>query len=472
MEDLAHGEQQGHTDGAPAHQHDQHGRHGLAQAAHDRGGGMGEAQQAIEQRADGGAARAIADNLGIGIEEGNQDGRAEPGQDPQPQQQDGGTAQAKLRPLPHAIHAPGAHVLGDKGGERHGEGRDRQEHEALDLQAGADARHGVPAKAVDIGLDEHVGQVDDAALHGRGEPIAQDKAEAVQVKGDPAGLQTDDLPGAQQTNRHQDQAQYFGQHGGQGRALHIHVEKGHEHHVQHDIDQRAGHQAQQREAALPRGLQDADQHIVHDQGKGAGEKDPQIGGRAADDAVRRAHQPQDGRADQDAHSRQQQAEHQPQGNGSMHSPAGVFRVARADMPGDDDPRAGGKARHKADEEIHIRGGGGHRRQGVRVQKVPHDQRVHRVVQLLEKISAQNGQGKPQDPAPRAAFRHQIELRHAVPPLYFKKARSPRCAVSAPCMIAQPGAIFNVRRGLYENPIKTLHPKTEIGRGRGTGERAF
>ena len=88
------------------------------------------------------------------------------------------------------------------------------------------------------------------------------------------------------------------------------------------------------------------------------------------------------------------------------------------------PRAGGKARHEADEQVHVGGGGGHCRQGVRVQKIAHDQRVHRVIELLEKISAQDGQGEAQDPAPRAAFRHQIELRHAVPPLYFKKARHP------------------------------------------------
>ena len=65
---------------------------------------------------------------------------------------------------------PRPQVLADKGGQRHGHGRDGQEHQTLDFGVGPVAGHGELAEGVDIALHHQVADADDGVLYAGGRP--------------------------------------------------------------------------------------------------------------------------------------------------------------------------------------------------------------------------------------------------------------------------------------------------------------
>ena len=146
-------------------------------------------------------------------------------------------------------------------------------------------------------------------------------------------------------------------------------------------------------AAVAGGLQDADQHIVHRDKKRAAEVDLQIEPCLSEHVLRRAHHAQqEGRA-QDPGRCHQDAEDDADRHGSVYGPLRQFIPARPDKVRRDHAGAVGKPHIKPDQQIGQYAGGSHRRQGVRPQVIAHDQRVHRVVELLKKRADKNRQGK-------------------------------------------------------------------------------
>ena len=75
-----------------------------------------------------------------------------------------------------------AEVLARIGGQGHGEARDRQESEALQLGVGAVGRHGDLAEGVDVRLDDDVCQPDDRILHAGRQTVAHDLTEHLAIK--------------------------------------------------------------------------------------------------------------------------------------------------------------------------------------------------------------------------------------------------------------------------------------------------
>ena len=82
-----------------------------------------------------------------------------------------------------------AEVLADEGRQRHGEARDRQEGEALQLGIRAVGRHGDLAEGVDVRLHDDVGKADDRVLHAGRQAVADDQAQHLAVKPELFGLE-------------------------------------------------------------------------------------------------------------------------------------------------------------------------------------------------------------------------------------------------------------------------------------------
>ena len=300
----------------------------------------------------------------------------------------------------------GAAVLGDKRRQCHGESSHREEHKSLQLHACADAGHGVAAETVDVGLDEHVGQVDHASLHGRGKTVPDNISQAFMVHSDPAGLNPDAVAASEELCSDEHHAQDLRQDRRQCRPFHVHMEDGDEQDIQDNIGQGTGDQADERETAFSGSLQNADKHVVHDQGGCTGEIDLQISAGPVKHRVRCPHQAQDWRGDQNAEGGHQDAEQCAERNGGMHRLFCGLRMIGPDMPGNDDPGSGREPRHKTDHQVGIGSGGGDRGQGVSVEIVAHDQGIHGIVQLLKEIACKNRQGKSKHFSTDVPFRHQ------------------------------------------------------------------
>ena len=150
-------------------------------------------------------------------------------------------------------------------------------------------------------------------------------------------------------------------------------------------------------------------HIVHDHCNGTQKIGAEVGDRVADNILRRAHPVQDLRGQNHAHNRQ----HRPGGQAQRHRGVdGFFQalpVLCAKVAGNQHTGTQRYAVHKAGQEENQAAGRTNCRQRLAAQKVAHNQRVCRVVQLLEQIADKNRDRKQQHAARYTAFGQRIAL---------------------------------------------------------------
>ena len=289
-----HGDgEEAHPHHTPKDQHHRHGHDGAPRAPEHRRDRVGEGQEEEKERGGAGLGHTDTNDLRIGVEGGDELGSKEEHRHTDELGQHHRGPDAEPRPLPGPLVLRGAQVLADKGGEGHGEAGDGQEAEALDLGVGAHPGHGQLPEGVDVGLDHYVGKGDDGALEPGGQAHLDDLTEKPGRKTHLPQVQPVVPVGAEQLDETEKGTDQLGDHRGDGRPLHPHAKAPDEGDVQHDIDQRGHDQVIERVAAVPHGLEDTHEDIVHHKAQGPGEIDAQIGHRVSHDHLRGGHEPED-----------------------------------------------------------------------------------------------------------------------------------------------------------------------------------
>ena len=158
--------------------------------------------------------------------------------------------------------------------------------------------------------------------------------------------------------------------------------------------------------AVAHGLEDARRRVVEDDEDDAAEVDAEIQNRVGQHAFRRTHPDQQVGREQHARDGDDHARHQAEGHGGVHGRAHARIIPRAVVARNDHAGPRKDAAEQPHQQKNQMAGGAHRRQRVAAQKVAHHQRVHHVVELLEEVPPEHGQGKSNDVPPDGALRHE------------------------------------------------------------------
>jgi len=300
---------------------------------------------------------------------------------------------------------PGTEVLPDKSRQRHGEAGNRQEREALQLGVRAVGRHGDLAEGIDVGLDNDVCKADDGVLHAGRQAVADDLTEHFAVDMQLFQLDLIDRTLLHQMDHAQDHADGLRDRRGDGSRPHAPMERADKQQIEHNIGKGRNDQIIERPLAVTEGVHDALAHIVHDDGQDANEVIPEVCDRVRQDLRRGAHPAQERRRQPHAHHRQNHAADQAQHHVRMDGSGHAVIVTRAKIAGDGHACAHGQAGKEADEQEDQRAGRTDGRQRLISQKPADDQRVRRIVKLLEHLTEEYRHGKLYDQLPRASLCH-------------------------------------------------------------------
>ena len=320
-------------------------------------------------------------------------------------------------PRHHAgAHAPADAAIGryaevlphvDGHGVAKGGGGDLQD--AVELVGGGISGHEDDVEAVDHALHDHAAHGDDHVLHrhrraqrhqAQAEPDV--RAQVLPADADetaaPEGAQADERRAALSDDR------------GDGRALHAHIEGGHEEQVQRDIDRAGEDHRQKRRPAIAHGAEDSRKEVEGHDHRQAPEDDAYVGKRGIDDGR--------GRFQHAQHEGREQLS----GGGERHGADGRERACVAD--GAPQTRAVLRAkllRHAHGEALRqpLNDGEHHpvepvhraqRRQRLEAEYAADDGRIRHGVELLEGVGHHQRQREREDEPQRAARGHVLSDR--------------------------------------------------------------
>jgi len=105
---------------------------------------------------------AVGDYLRIAVKQADEMGREYPYDQGDGFGNAGGAEDTDANALLCTIGTVRAQILADECGQRHVEARDRQEGKALNARMCAAARHGSRTECIDVGLDDDIGEGDNA----------------------------------------------------------------------------------------------------------------------------------------------------------------------------------------------------------------------------------------------------------------------------------------------------------------------
>ena len=156
--------------------------------------------------------------------------------------------------------------------------------------------------------------------------------------------------------------------------------------VEHNIDARRYDQIDQRVTAVANGLQDADENVIHDKTKRSCKIGTEIFDGLRQDIGRCSHQHKDFRRQIHAKHSQRYTGRQAERHGRMDRFLQIFPVFRSVIPCNHDTGAHcdtvNKTNHQKDQIARR----ADRCQRIASQKISYNQRVGRIVQLLEQIA--------------------------------------------------------------------------------------
>ena len=164
--------------------------------------------------------------------------------------------------------------------------------EAFDVAGGGVACHGDGAEGIDGGLDQHIGNGEQAALEACGETHAEDLLQLAAVDAQLLRVQVDGAVGAEEADDHQHHADDLAHHRGNGHARHAHVEYDHQKQVQKHIHDAGDRQVIQGTAGVAHGAEDGGTEVVEHIGGHTHEVDLHIQGSGVDHVIRAAHEGQ------------------------------------------------------------------------------------------------------------------------------------------------------------------------------------
>lgn len=210
---------------------------------------------------------------------------------------------------------------------------------------------------------------------------------------------------AQDVHNAQHGADALRQHRGNGRAAHAQPQRPHERGVQPDVQHAAEQQEQQRRHAVADGAQQCSLHIIKHRQRDAQQNDGQVGGRAAPCLCRDLQNGQQRVAAQQGAPRQHQRHHRRQRDHPAHGAAYPAFIARAKIAADRQRQAVVHAEGKVHDKPVQRRRRADLRQRGGAQQVPCQRSVGQVVQLLQKVGAEQRHRKLQHQAERVALGH-------------------------------------------------------------------
>ena len=210
---------------------------------------------------------------------------------------------------------------------------------------------------------------------------------------------------AQDVHNAQHGADALRQHRGNGRAAHAQPQRPHERGVQPDVQHAAEQQEQQRRHAVADGAQQRSLHIIKHRQRDAQQNDGQVGGRAAPCLCRDLQNGQQRGAAQQGAPRQHQRHRRRQRDHPAHGAAYPAFIARAKIAADRQRQAVVHAEGKVHDKPVQRRRRADLRQRGGTQQVPGQRSVGQVVQLLQKVGAEQRHRKLQHQAERVALCH-------------------------------------------------------------------
>ena len=175
--------------------------------------------------------------------------------------------------------------------------------------------------------------------------------------------------------------------------------------VETDVQKAGDDQEDDGGDAVAKGADNVGNQAVADQRERSREHDEHVVVGHLVDFVRRVHHAQDERRAQAADDGGHRAEDEGDDDGDGHGMAHVVIVLRAEPLRRDDGQAGCQPEEEAEHEKHDAACAADGRQGAVAKRPPDDRRVRHVVELLEDVADQQGNGKPQKQFHRIACGH-------------------------------------------------------------------
>ena len=324
-------------------------------------------------------------------------------------------------PLPQAFQLPGPHVLAAVGGHGGPHGVKGTAQQLKELAPSGHRRHIGAAQTVHRRLEHDGADGGDGVLHPHGN--------SYDAQGPAGGPVQPPLLSAHTEHRvllcHEDEAGRAGDalryHRGDGRPRHTGVKPQDEGEIQRDVQHGRESQKIYRGPAVPQGAQDPRQQIVEKRGGDPQEDNKDIALGVRKNILRGVHHRENGAAQKAGGHREHQGEQDGEVGRVCHMPAHADVVAGPHPLGHRDSKPAAHPHAEADDKKVDGAGRAHRRQSLGPQQLPHDHRVHQIIELLKQHAQQRGQAKAQN-QPHGAARRQI-LGHVSIPLFFTRRQT-------------------------------------------------
>ena len=188
----------------------------------------------------------------------------------------------------------------------------------------------------------------------------------------------------------------------QRRAEHVHTEGQNEHDVQRNVHQGRRNQPDHRRTAVAQSPEDACGEVVEEVGGQTGKDGDDVGVRPRVDIRRGVHARQDRAAEQNGCRRQRRADGRTKPDAVGHIPPQFLLLPRAEPLGYGYGKAAAHACAEAHHQEVDGAGRAYRSQRRAAQCLPHNGRIHHVVELLEQVSEQRRDTKTENQPHRTA----------------------------------------------------------------------
>ncbi len=299
-----------------------------------------------------------------------------------------------------------ADVLAGKGGDRGREARDRHEGEGVDPARDAPAGHEGRAVAVDEPLDDHGADREehelDAGREADADGLGEEPAVEAQARRDEVGEpEAEDDPG-----RAEEEGDGLRDDRGPGDPRHPPAEADDEEEVERDVEDGRDGEEDEGGHRVAEALEYAGVEVVAEGPDDPGEDDREVGRRHLHRGPRGGVEeleegPHRDEADEGDGDRPEQGHD----IGGVDRRAEALAVFRAEELAYDDGETERKPRKERDDEEAYDEGAPDRGEGLLPDEVADHEGVDEVVELLEGVAGEQGQGKPDDVARGAAFGH-------------------------------------------------------------------
>ena len=331
------------------------------------------------------------------------------------QTDDGDDAHAAHKRLVDAVVILCAEVLSGEADGSLVERVHRDVHEAFDVGGSRVACNRYRAEAVDRGLDEHVRDVEDDALHTGRQADLHNLDEFIHAEVQAAQVEMAHAVRLDETQHGQRRRNALAEHGSDRGSGHAHAEQAYEQQVAEDVHHACRHQEVQRTPGIAYGTQHSRAEVVDHGGRHTDEVHLHVQHSLIDNLVRRGHQRQHGTREYDAEHDQYRAANQAGEQSRLDGLLDTVVIPLAVVPRDKHVRADRDTDERVDQQVEQRGGRADRRHRIAARKFADYDNIGRVEQQLQHARKDQRQRKQQDFAQQrtAAQIHLVAAFHSM-----------------------------------------------------------